>query len=290
MGGTADRRGGDGVRGKIVVVTGASSGIGAAAAQRLADGGATVIAVGRSPERTAAVAARLGTEPIIADFARLDDVERAARELSRLPRIDVLANNAGGVFGDPTKTVDGFEPMFQVNHLAPFLLTRLLLDKLAHSRATVVQTSSVGARMTGKILRDDLQQERRFRPTVAYGTVKLENILFTTELHRRHRGDGIAAVAFHPGTIATGFGTQSESRLMKAITTNPLSRRLMASPDEGADQLVWFASTEPGVEWEPGRYYEKRRVATRVNPQVRDSELASWLWEESERLLGDRLR
>jgi len=119
--------------------------------------------------------------------------------------------------------------------------------------------------------------------------VKLENILFTTELHRRHGGDGIAAVAFHPGTVATSFGTQSESPLMRAITTNPLSRRLMGSAADGADQLVWFSSTRPGADWEPGRYYEKRRIATRVNPQVNDAELATWLWDESERLLGDRL-
>ena len=276
--------------GKTVVITGASSGIGATAARRLARRGATVIAVGRSPERTAAVAAELGTEPVIGDFARLDDVERVAAELTaRLPRIDVLANNAGGVFGDPTKTVDGFERTFQINHLAPFLLTHLLMDILTASGASVLQTSSVAARRPAKVVIEDLNLDRNFSPIRAYGAAKLANILFTQELHRRFHARGVSSAAFHPGNVATRFGSQSRSRLMKFITTNPVTRGMLITPEKGSDHLVWLAGSRAGADWDSGTYYEKFRPSRSVNPQARDAELARQFWEKSQQLLGDRL-
>lgn len=271
---------------KVIVVTGASDGIGAAAAQRLHQDGHHVVVVGRSPHKTEAVARRIGTEHLVADFARLDDVRALAAALSATyPRLDVLANNAGGVFGDPTKTVDGFEQTFQINHLAPFLLTRLLLPILTASGATVVQTSSVGARTAGRLDLDDLDHDRNFSPVRAYGAAKLENILFTTELHRRHHAQGLSSAAFHPGNVATSFGTRSTSRLMRGITTNPLARRLMTTPEQGADQLVWLAEGRPGRDFESGTYYEKRAPAKRTNRQARDADLARRLWERSEQLL-----
>jgi NAD(P)-dependent dehydrogenase (short-subunit alcohol dehydrogenase family) len=269
---------------KTIVITGASDGIGTAAARHLHKDGHRVVVVGRSRQKTEAVAKEIDADYYLADFTNLGDVRRLAASLNEMyPRIDVLANNAGGVFGDPARTVDGFEKTFQINHLAPFLLTRLLMDKLIESRATVIQTSSTGARV-GHVDLDDLSREQDFSPTRAYGTAKLENILFTKELHRRFHGEGISAVAFHPGNVASNFGSETTSRLMRFIVKFPLTRATFVSPEKGADQLVWFAETEPGDGWEPGNYYEKRRVA-KTNPQANDADLARELWDRSQRLI-----
>jgi NAD(P)-dependent dehydrogenase (short-subunit alcohol dehydrogenase family) len=271
---------------KTIVVTGASDGIGAAAARKLHADGHRVIVVGRSSEKTAAIGKELGAEHFVADFAVLDQVRELAAGLdAACPSIDVLCNNAGGVFGDPAKTVDGFEKTFQVNHLAPFLLTQLLLDKLIAGGASVIQTSSFAARMTGKIEMGDLEHDRDFNANVAYGTVKLENILFTKELHRRYHDRGISSAAFHPGVVATGFAAESHSWL-RHMYTNPIGRLFMTSPEKGADQMVWLAEGRPGEDWESGTYYEKRKPATRNNPQALDVGLAEWLWERSEALLS----
>jgi NAD(P)-dependent dehydrogenase (short-subunit alcohol dehydrogenase family) len=271
---------------KTIVITGASDGIGAAGARQLHADGHQVVVVGRSPEKTKAVAEELGADGHVADFARLDEVRGLAAELdAAYPTIDVLANNAGGVFGERAKTVDGFEKTFQVNHLAPFLLTQLLTDKLIASKASVIQTSSVGARALGRIEMDDLEHDRDFNPQRAYGTAKLENILFTVELDRRHGGDGIAAAAFHPGGVATNFAVESDS-WMRYVYRSRIGRAFMADPAKGADQLVWLAAGTPGKDWLPGTYYERRKPARRVNPQALDGELATWLWERSEELLA----
>jgi NAD(P)-dependent dehydrogenase (short-subunit alcohol dehydrogenase family) len=271
---------------KTIVVTGASDGIGAAAARKLHADGHRVVVVGRSPGKTGAVAKELGADHFVADFAVLDQVRELAAGLdAAYPSIDVLCNNAGGVFGDRAKTVDGFEKTFQVNHLAPFLLTQLLLEKLIGSDASVIQTSSFAARLTGKIEMDDLQHDRDFNANVAYGTVKLENILFTKELHRRYHDQGISSAAFHPGVVATGFAAESRSWL-RHMYSNPIGRLFMASPEKGADQMVWLAEGRPGEDWESGTYYEKRKPASRNNPQALDDGLAEWLWERSEALVS----
>jgi NAD(P)-dependent dehydrogenase (short-subunit alcohol dehydrogenase family) len=273
---------------KVVVITGASDGIGAAAARQLHRAGHHVVVVGRSPSRTADVARELGAEHFLADFTRLDDVRRLAAELgAAYPRIDVLANNAGGVFGDPTKTVDGFEKTFQINHLAPFLLTTTLLDTLVASGASVIQTSSVGARLAPALDLDDLDMDNRFDAVRAYGAAKLENILFTVELHRRYHAQGISAAAFHPGNVATSFGKDTTSRLMRFITTNTVSRSVfLTTPEKGGARLVRLAEGTPGVDWESGTYDEKGRQARHVNPQARDADLARRLWDRSEELLA----
>jgi NAD(P)-dependent dehydrogenase (short-subunit alcohol dehydrogenase family) len=274
-------------QGKTIVITGASDGIGAAAARQLHRDGHRVVIVGRSPHKTQAVARDLGADHHIADFTNLDEVRKLAADLdAAYPSIHVLANNAGGVFGDRTKTVDGFEKTFQINHLAPFLLTTLLIDKLVASRATVIQTSSVGARMAGKLDLDDLNHDRNFSPVRAYSAAKLENILFTNELHRRYHDQGISTAAFHPGNVATSFGTRSESRVMKFISTNRITRAMLITPEKGADQLVWLAESRPGTDWDSGAYYEKRKPAKRINPQARDADLARRLWNRSEELLA----
>jgi NAD(P)-dependent dehydrogenase (short-subunit alcohol dehydrogenase family) len=271
---------------KTIVITGASDGIGAAAARRLHADGHHVVVVGRSPRKTEAVAREIDADHFVADFTRLGEVRKLAAELdAAYPRIDVLANNAGGVFGDRTKTVDGFEQTFQINHLAPFLLTHLLLDKLTASRATVIQTASVAARTARKLDLDDLDHDRDFDTIRVYGAAKLANILFTKELHRRYHAQGIAAVAIHPGNVATSFGSATESRLMKFIVTNPLTRALLITPEKGADQLIWLAESEPGAGWEPGGYYIKRKPG-KTNPQAYDAELARGLWDRSEQLIS----
>jgi NAD(P)-dependent dehydrogenase (short-subunit alcohol dehydrogenase family) len=269
---------------KTVVITGASDGIGAAGARQLHQHGHNVVIVGRSPEKTRAISDELGTDHFIADFARLDDVRELAVELDGdYPRIDVLVNNAGGVFGGRTKTADGHEQTFQINHLAPFLLTNLLLDKLLASRASVIQTSSVGARIFGKLNIDDLDHDHDFTPQRAYGTAKLENILFTKELHTRYHAQGLSAAAFHPGTVATSFATNSDS-FMRHIYSNRIGRAFMTTPQKGANQMVWLAETQPDTEWQSGTYYEHRKPAKRTNPQAADAKLARQLWDRSTEL------
>ena len=279
---------------KIIVITGASDGIGAAAARRLHADGHTVVVVGRSAEKTHAVASALGADSFVADFTRLDDVERLAAELNAAyPRIDVLANNAGGVYGAQTKTVDGFEKTFQINHLAPFLLTRLLLDTLLKSRASVLQTSST-VRFAGKIDLDDLDHDRKFDAVHAYGAAKLENILFTTELHRRYHAAGLAAASFYPGNVATSFAAEATNPIMRFVrflAGYPAIRRvLLSTPEQGADHIVWLAQSTPGTDWESGAYYYKRKVSKPANAQALDAGLARGLWERSEQMLAGRLR
>ena len=264
---------------RTIVITGASDGIGAAAARALAARGDQVVVVGRSPQKTAAVAAEVGAESFVADFARLDEVrELAAALLARYPRIDVLANNAGGIMGDRTETLDGHEKTFQVNHLGPFLLTTLLIDRLVASRARVITTSSVANRYFGHLELDDLEARASYKPNKAYGDAKLANILFTRELHRRYSPAGISAAAFHPGGVATNFAAESTSP-MRIVYTSVL-RRVLISPEKGADTLVWLATTEPGAPWVSGEYYEKRRIA-KANAQAADAGLARELWERS---------
>ncbi|WP_202565168.1 SDR family NAD(P)-dependent oxidoreductase [Agreia sp. COWG] len=272
---------------KTIVITGASDGIGAAAAHALAEGGHEIVVVGRSADKTRRVADSIEAQSFVADFGSLAEVRELASKLAeRYPKIDVLANNAGGVFGSRQKTVDGFEKTFQVNHLAPFLLTNLLLPTLIRSKAIVIQTASIAARLYGKLAIADLDNDRNFSANKAYGDSKLENILFTAELDRRYSADGISAAAFHPGIIGSSFATETTSRTMKMLYASPLTKLFLRSSEEGADQLVWLASTQPGTEWTRGKYYEKRAVAKRVNPQIHDADLARKLWEKSAALCG----
>ena len=271
---------------RTILITGASDGIGAAAARLLKSKGHRVVIVGRSGSKTASVGREIGAETFVADFAKLDDVRALARDLNAaLPRIDVLANNAGALLGDHATTLDGFERTFQVNHLSPFLLTHLLMDKLTESGAAVIQTSSLGARHYGRLDLSDLGHDRDYTPLLAYGTAKLANILFTRELHRRFHSQGISAAAFHPGVIASSFGSQTTG-LFKHLTRSRILRAFLPKPEKGAGQLVWLAEGTPGVDWHSGTYYENYRPARKNNPQALDVERARQLWERSEQLLG----
>ncbi|KRE88123.1 short-chain dehydrogenase [Arthrobacter sp. Soil764] len=267
---------------RTIVITGASDGIGAAAARTLAKAGEQVVVVGRSAEKTRALAGEIGADFYLADFADLAQVRELAAKLEeKYPRIDVLANNAGGIMGKRTLTVDGNESTFQVNHLAPFLLTTLLMDTLTASKAKVVNTSS-GANSFGKLDLFDLSAEHGYSTNRAYGTGKLANILFTSELHRRFHDQGITAAAFHPGVVRTNFAAESGSPWRHAYTT--LLNRFMLSPDQGADTLLWLINGTPGTDWISGAYYYKRSLA-KANPQAYDAELARGLWEKSEELV-----
>jgi NAD(P)-dependent dehydrogenase (short-subunit alcohol dehydrogenase family) len=265
--------------GRTIVITGASDGLGATAAERLTRSGENVVVVGRSPQKTIAVATPLKADYFVADFADLAQVrDLAAQLLERYPRIDVLANNAGVMMGRREVTVDGHEKTFQVNHLAPFLLTTLLMDRLIESCTSVINTSSVG-NLFGHVDITDLDHERSYQTQKAYASAKLANILFTKELNRRYHSAGISTAAFHPGPVASNFGSESGSRLVTLVYHRPL-KNFGISPEQGSDQLVWLASAAPGVDWTSGEYYVKHRPG-RANKQARDTALAEQLWERS---------
>lgn len=272
---------------RTIIITGASDGIGAAAARQLARNGHQVVVVGRSPERTQAVAASINAPFFLADFSVLDDVRRLADQLGeRFPVIDVLANNAGGVFSERRTTPDGFELTFQVNHLAPFLLTHLLMPTLLASKALLLQTSSVGARTGVPLEIDNLNLARGYSPVRAYGWAKLENLLFSRELHRRYHSQGLSAVAFHPGNVASSFGKSSKS-IIGLIANNALVRSLLLiTPEKAGAELARIAGGIGGRDWVSGQYYEKSALARKPTRQMTDDQLAARLWEQSARMLG----
>ena len=271
--------------GKVIVITGSSDGVGAAAARILAQAGHQIVLVGRSPEKTSRIAAELSADAHIADFADLGAVRAlAAALLARYPRIDVLANNAGGVCAAKVRqvTVDGHERTFQVNYLAPFLLTNLLLDRLIESKASVISTSSVGHRMGRIDLGDlgDLDSENHYRGVNAYNNAKLAQVLFTGELDRRYRSRGLASAAFNPGIIASNFA-QQPGDANGWIAQSPIVRRLIgASPETGADTLVYLAQGTAGTDFPSGGYFVKRKAA-RANKQAHDAQLGARLWDRS---------
>lgn len=264
---------------RTVVITGASDGIGAAAAKMLAYPGDTLVLVGRSPEKTKAIADQLECDYFLADFTDLSQVRTLAAALSeKYPRIDVLVNNAGGVMGGREVTVDGHEKTFQVNHLAPFLLTTLLIDKLVADRATVINTSSGAHKLMSKFDIDDLDAQKKYRANAAYGNAKLANVLFTKELQRRYGDHGVNAAAFHPGVVASKFSAEAAGPIK--FVYGSLARRFMLSPAQGADTLVWLATTQPGTDWTPGEYFF-RRHAVKPSREGQDPALAVQLWEHS---------
>ena len=267
---------------KTIVITGASDGIGAAAARRLRRGGANVVVVGRSQSKTTAVAAELDADYFVADFADLSAVRDLADKIrSRYPRIDVLANNAGGLFTKDHRTVDGHEMTFQVNYLAPFLLTTRLMDVLVDSRATVINTTSSSHKLVPHVTLADLENTIERRPSSAYALTKLAIVLFTRELHRRYHPAGLSAATFHPGYVNSNFGDASGSRFLVFMKYRiPISARFTVTADEGADQLVWLASSTPGVDWTSGEYYSKGKIA-RANRAAYDPMLGRELWDRT---------
>ena len=272
---------------RTIVITGASDGIGAAAARRLRGSGENVVVVGRSERKTAAVAAELDADYFVADFADLSQVRALADKLrSEYPRIDVLANNAGGMFTKIHETADGNEITFQVNYLAPFLLTTQLMDVLVDSRATVVNTTSNSQKLLPRVTVADLQNTAQRRPSTAYALTKLAIILFTKELHRRYHASGLSAVTFHPGYVDSNFGEASGSRFLGFMKHYvPVISGFTLTSEEGADQLVWLASSTPGVDWTPAEYYSKGKIA-KANRAAYDPEFARELWDRTLAKIG----
>lgn len=271
--------------GRTVLVTGASDGIGAEAARVLAAKGASVHVTGRSADKLRPIAEAVGTEPLIADFSRLDDVRRLADQVGeRVETLDVLMNNAGGTFAPSKKTHDGHEPNFQVNHLAPFLLTHLLRRQLtAAGSSLVVNTSSIGNLM-GKIVLDDLDYEhRRAIEFPAYGTGKLMNIVFTRGITQRWSEDSVVSVAVHPGPVGSSFGR--DSWFVGLLYRSPLKRLATISVPDGAAPLIALAERGPDPEIN-GRYFSRFNANGRENKQARDQSVVDGLWERSAALVG----
>jgi NAD(P)-dependent dehydrogenase (short-subunit alcohol dehydrogenase family) len=272
--------------GRTVLVTGASDGIGAETARVLASRGATVHVTGRSAEKLRPIAEAVGTEPLVADFSRLDDVRRLASEVAeRVGTIDVLMNNAGGTFVPSKTTHDGHEPNFQVNHLAPFLLTNLLRPQLAAAGSSlVVNTSSIG-NLVGKIVLDDLDHERRRHSIelLAYGTGKLMNIAFTRGISQRWSADGIVSVAVHPGPVGSSFGR--DSWFIGLAYRSPLKRFATISVPDGAAPLIALAERGPDPTID-GKYFSRFTPDGRENKQASDQAIIDGLWERSAALVG----
>ena len=278
------------MKGKTVVITGASTGIGRATALALAKQGAHLILAGRTPERCeealAAVKAAGGddAEMLQADLASLAGIRKLADEvLARCDRLDVLVNNAGITLMKRTTTVDGFETTFAVNHLAYFLLTGLLLPLLRKSAPARIVSVASDAHRFGQIDLDDLQNEKRYRGLRAYGQSKGANILWNLELARRLDGSGVTANCLHPGGVRTNLGRGN------GVILDVVHRVLTAiakSPEQGAQTSIWLASS-PGVEGVSGRYYANRKEK-RSAAWASDPHSARRLWEISEELTGLR--
>jgi len=277
----------NGVAGKRVLITGATNGIGLAAAMELARRGAHLVMIARSETKAEEAARRIRAaageaavvDTLLADLASQSSIRRvAAKALDRYPTIDVLVNNAGAVYGTRRLSPDGIELTWAVNHLAPFLLSKLLLHRLKESAPARIITTASQAHQGAHIPFDDLNAERSYRGFRRYGETKLANILFTTELARRLDGTGVTANCFHPGLVATGFNRNNGLLMDLAMTIlRPVSR----SPKKGAKTLVWLA-TSPDVANVSGGYFFDQRQRP-PSPEVQDTETAGRLWEISER-------
>jgi NAD(P)-dependent dehydrogenase (short-subunit alcohol dehydrogenase family) len=274
--------------GRTVLVTGGTGGIGKATATGLAAMGARVAITGRDAARAEAAAADIrapGGPPVdvvVADMSSQAEVRRLAAEvLAAWPRLDVLVNNVGGFWSKRHVTSDGLEHTFALNHLAPFLLTHLLADRLVDSAPARVVTVASDAQRLGRIDFDDLQGERSWSGQRAYNQSKLANVLFTHELGRRLHGSGVTANAVHPGVVRTGFGAEEPGRIQRVITP---FLGLLKSPEQGARTPIYLASS-PHVEGVTGRYFVKGEPR-RSSARSYDDAVARRLWDVSADLVG----
>ena len=274
--------------GRICVITGASSGIGQATSVALARLGASVVLVCRDHGRgeramtEVAAAATAGPPSLeLADLSSLEQVRDVAGRLGQLPTMDLLVNNAGLVVARRQLTVDGIEHTLAVNHLAPFLLTNLLLPKLRASAPARVITVASTAHRGGRLNLDDLQLERSYSAMLAYSNSKTANIMFTRELARRLAGTGVTANCLHPGTVATNFGQTGNRWLRYGLV---VGRSFLRTPGSAARRIVYLASS-PEVADQTGGYYvgHSRRQPSRT---ARNDDLARRLWDISAQLAG----
>jgi retinol dehydrogenase 14 len=275
--------------GKTVLVTGGSSGIGKATALGLAAMGAHLAITGRDRERTDSAAREIraaggAVDVLIADLSSQTEVRRLADEaLQRLTRIDVLINNVGGYWNSRHVTADGLERTFAVNHLAPFLLTHLLLDRLTHSSPARVVTVSSHAHAQGRIDFDDLQGERHYSGAKAYNQSKLANVMFTYELAKRLQPTPlldqavVTANVVHPGMVSTSFGAEDPATVQRLLI--PMLRHLMKTPAQGAATSIYVASA-PQLEQVTGRYFTNSK-AKKTSQRSYDQDVAARLWQIS---------
>lgn len=275
------------------VVTGASSGIGRAAAALLLADGWRVIATGRDPARCAEAEAELRAvtpearvDFLRGDFNEMADVRRIAGEIAALTdRVHLLVNNAGGVRDGFYRTGEGLEATFAANHLAPFVLTRGLLPLLERAAAEtppgtvrVIAVSSSAHRHSPGMRWDDLMMEKDFTAGAAYCQAKLANVLFTRELDRRLAGSGIVAQAMHPGIVGSNFASHGDQAMQAHMASAALD-----APDVPARTIAWMATApEAGL---PGGRYFFAQSEEEPAPQGRDDHAATRLWDESERIL-----
>jgi len=275
----------------VCVITGGTDEIGKAAAHSLALQGAQLLLHGRDPEKglraVAEIKARSGNSAIEflqADFGSLAQVRQLAAMLAeRAPRIDILINNAGGIFGKRTLSQDGYEMTFAVNHLAPFLLTHLLIDRLKSGGPARIVTTASNAHRGARIPFDDLQSAARYSPMSAYGLSKLANILFTRALAKRLQGTAVTATAVHPGFCLTNFGRNVQvNPLLKAVFR--LAGLFARTAEKSAETVVYLASS-PQVQGASGGYYFDCKPIS-PSSAAQDDSAAERLWEVSETLVA----
>jgi len=280
--------------GKTVLITGATNGIGRAAATGLARLGASLVVVGRSPSKTDATVQELRAlgqgpvEGLVADLSSMAEVRRLADEVrQKHDRLDVLVNNAGAIFASRQLSADGYEMTFALNHLSYFLLTNLLLDLLTASAPARIVNVASRAHEGGKLDFADLQEEKSYSMggNRAYGQSKLANVMFTYEQARRLVGTGVTANALHPGVVATGFGENNTGVMHTAMS---IFHRFSIPPEEGADTVVYLASS-PEVAGVTGKYFVKRQPVP-SSPASYDEAAQKRLWEISAQMTGLEVR
>jgi NAD(P)-dependent dehydrogenase (short-subunit alcohol dehydrogenase family) len=287
------------MKGKVVVITGATSGIGQVAAEKLAAMGARIVQVARDKERGQAAMARIKQiAPSVAhtiyyaDLTRLREMKRVAAEIAQAePRIDVLMNNAGAMFGTRQLTEDGLERTFALNHMSYFMMTQGLRDRLAASAPARVVNTASDAHTSGTVDFDDLQSEKAYRSSLTdwlryggpafkvYARSKLMNILYTRELARKLAGTGVTANSLHPGFVATRFGDQTGGLIGFGVG---IAKRFALTPEQGAETLVYLASSAD-VATTTGEYFHKCRPAT-PSKEAQDGDKAQRLWLETSKI------
>lgn len=276
---------------KLCVVTGANSGIGKEIVREFARQGAYVVMICRNKKKAKRAKRELvkdtghtGIEVMLADLALQYDVRNVAEQISRkFEEIDILVNNAGIVPGKRKETIDGIERTLAINHLAPFLLTNLLLDKLKNATEARVITTASGAhrRAIDFFDPDNLQLRNGYKPMEAYGLSKLCNIMFTYELAKRCRGSSVTANCFHPGLVRTQLTDEARWSYRVVFT---LGKPFMRSPKKGAETAIWLATSDE-VKSISGKYFKDKRESKPASIAFRD-ELTEKLWEISADMTG----
>jgi NAD(P)-dependent dehydrogenase (short-subunit alcohol dehydrogenase family) len=277
------------MRGKTVVITGGTSGIGEVAAIEIAKMGARIVLVARDKFRADATLARLrDSAPGIAhsvhfaDLLNLGEMKRVAAQIAdHEPHIDVLINNAGALFGTRKLTKDGLERTFALNHMAYFVMTEGLRERLLASRPARIINTASAAHQRAILDFDDLQSSKHFGARKAYGRSKLCNILFTRELARRLHDTGVTVNCLHPGFVATRFGDQSGGLISRLVW---LAKFFAISPTKGAETIVYLASSTE-IAKTTGQYFYKSVPAT-PSSQALDDRSALLLWQRSAALAG----